>query len=115
MEPPVPPGTQPEPLSNAGASIAFPVRLRPWAFRAPASTLASSVCPYVRAFFVALYWPGPLTVGANSSGNLLPSLVQMAPSPVAVLDTSYGASWVWMWNQRERSLTPPCSLMALIR
>ena len=51
----------------------------------------------------------------NSSGNLLPSLVQMAPSPVAVLDTSYGAAWVWMWNQRERSLTPPCSLMALTR
>ena len=45
MEPPVPPGTQPEPLSNAGASIAFPVRLRPWAFRAPASTLASPVSP----------------------------------------------------------------------
>ena len=68
----------------------------------------------MRAFFVALYWPGPLMVGANSSGNLLPSLVQMAPSPVAVLDTSYGAAWVWMWNQRERSLSP-CSLMALIR
>ena len=39
------------------------------------------LCPCVRPFFVALYRPGPLTVGANSSDNLLPSLVPMAPSP----------------------------------
>ena len=75
-----PPGTQPEPLSNAGASTALPVRLRPWAFRFPVGTLASSVCPYVRAFFVALYWPGPLKVGTNSSDSILPSLVRRAPS-----------------------------------
>ena len=75
-----PPGTQPVPLSNASAGIAFPVRLGPWVFRAPASTLASPVRPYVLAFLVTLYWPGPLTVGTNSLDNFLPSLVPMAPS-----------------------------------
>ena len=35
--------------------------------------------PCVRAFFVALYRPRPLTVSADSSGNSLPSLVQTAP------------------------------------
>ena len=37
---------------------------------------APSMCA---GFFVALYRPGPLTVGANSSDNFLPSLVQTAP------------------------------------
>ena len=37
--------------------------------------------PCVRAFFVTLYRPGPLTVGANSSGSFLPSLVPAAPWP----------------------------------
>ena len=35
--------------------------------------------PCVRAFFVAFYRPRPLTVGANSSANFLPSLVRTAP------------------------------------
>ena len=51
-----PPREQPVTLSNPGASAASPVHLRPWAFRAPASTLASSDCPCVRASFVAHYW-----------------------------------------------------------
>ena len=34
----------------------------------------------VRAFFVALYRPGPLAVGTNSPGNFLPSLIRMVPS-----------------------------------
>ncbi len=36
--------------------------------------------PYVRAFFVALYRPRPLTASANSLDRFLPSLVQTAPS-----------------------------------
>ena len=35
--------------------------------------------PCVRAFFVALYRPGSLTVSTNSSGSFLPSLVRTAP------------------------------------
>ena len=35
--------------------------------------------PCLRTFFDALYRPGPLTVGANSSVNLLLSLVRTAP------------------------------------
>ena len=62
-------------------------------------------------------WFVVLEVVTRTAGRSIHSYNRsvVVPSPVAVLDTSYGAAWVWMWNQRERSLTPPCSLMALIR
>ncbi len=54
--------------------------------------------------FASVYW-------CESSWILL---VQMAPSPSQSSIPCYGAAGVWVWNQRERSLTP-YSLMALIR
>ena len=70
--------------------------------------------PYVLALLVALYWPLPLAVRANSLDGIMPSPVQMAPSAAQSLDTGYGTAGVSMWYQRERSLVP-APLMALMR
>ena len=59
--------------TTSGASAGLPARLAQWLRRPP------PLYPCVRAFFVALYWPGPLTVSANSLDSFLPSLVQTAP------------------------------------
>ena len=65
--------------------------------------LAALVRLGVLAFLVTLYWPGPLTVSANSSDNFLPFARTDGSLAFAVLDTRYGAAGVWVWNQRERS------------
>ena len=61
----------------------------------------------------------PLAGVAMVSRTLLGQTVGLADGGVQVDGqrpvAGSGAAGVWVWNQRERSLTPPCSLMALIR
>ena len=110
-----PPGTQPEPLSNAGASTAFP--RPPQTVGVPFSGRYACL---IRLSICAGFFRCPLLARTADGRHQLvgqhPAVARAEGSPgVAVLDTCYGAAGVWVWNQRERSLTPPCSLMALIR
>ena len=102
-------------LSNAGASIALS--------RPPQTVdvlFSGRYACLIRLSICAGFFRCPLLARTAEGRHQLvgqhPAVARAEGSiAFAVLDTCYGASWVWMWNQRERSLTPPCSLMALIR